>query len=60
MNQAFSPLSVLGIKQSDEVLEMCRLLSRFKTERHDSNTSTDSSSIPPCQICREEFDSHQM
>ena len=33
--------------------------SRLTSEKYNPNTSKDSSSVPACQICRQEFDSHQ-
>ena len=36
------------------------LVFRFKTESHESTSSRSSSNVPPCQICRQQFDSRQM
>ncbi|UJR38081.1 hypothetical protein I4U23_030762 [Adineta vaga] len=33
---------------------------RFKAEIQDSNAINNTSSVPPCQICRQQFDSRQM
>ncbi|CAF1008633.1 unnamed protein product [Adineta ricciae] len=53
-------LSTLTKMLCDEPSIFTPISPRIKTEKHQSNSSRDSSSVPPCQICRQEFNSHQM
>ncbi|CAF1116096.1 unnamed protein product [Adineta steineri] len=53
-------LSSLTKMLCDEPSVFTPISPRFKTEKCYSHTSRDSSVVPPCQICRQEFNSHQM
>ncbi|CAF3243255.1 unnamed protein product, partial [Rotaria socialis] len=57
---SIAQLSTLTQMLCDESSLFTPVSSRFKTEKHDSLNSKDSSSVLLCHICRQEFDSRQM
>ncbi|CAF0886480.1 unnamed protein product [Rotaria sordida] len=57
---SMAQLSTLTKFLCDEPSLFTPISPRFKTEVHDSNSIRNSSSVPPCQICRQEFESRQM
>ncbi|UJR08202.1 hypothetical protein I4U23_012475 [Adineta vaga] len=53
-------LSTLTKMLCDEPSVFTPISPRIKSEKHQSNSSRVSSKVPPCQICRQEFNSHKM
>ncbi|CAF1074043.1 unnamed protein product [Rotaria sp. Silwood1] len=56
---SIAQLSTLTKFLCDEPSVFTPISPRFKTEIQDSNSTRNSSSVPPCQICRQEFESRQ-
>jgi hypothetical protein len=57
---SMAQLSTLTKILCDEPSVFTPISARFKTEMHESNSTKKSSSVPPCQICRQQFESRQM